>query len=48
MFSGVVSLTLDAEQLALFEREGYLVVQNAFDPVGRQPAITETTSVIHE
>ncbi len=48
MFSGVVSLTLDAEQLALFEREGYLVVPNAFDPVGLQPAITEITSVIHE
>ena len=41
-------MTLDAEQLDFFEREGYLVVPNAFDPVGLQPAITEITSVIHE
>ena len=46
--AGAVPLTLDAEQLKFFEREGYLVVPDAFDSVDLEPAITEITSVIHE
>ncbi len=40
-------MRLDAEQLAFFRREGYLVVPDALDPAGLQPAIDEITESIH-
>ena len=39
-------MRLDSERLAFFEREGYLVVPNALDRAGLQPAIDEITAAI--
>ena len=39
-------MRLDNEQLEFFRREGYLVVPNALDPAGLQPAIDEITATI--
>ena len=39
-------MRLNSEQLAFFKREGYLVVPNALDPAGLQPAIDEITEAI--
>lgn len=41
-----MGMRLTSEQLAFFKREGFLVVPNALDPVGLQPAIDEITSAI--
>ena len=39
-------MRLNSEQLGFFKREGYLVVPNALDPAGLQPAIDEITEAI--
>lgn len=41
-------MSLTSTELEFFNREGYLVVPKAFDPVGLEPAIDELTSVIED